>query len=201
VTTSLSTRARIIAALAALAVVAIVLWRTGSFGGSAEEPAALNLDPPRVLTTAGESDATRGLREGDLTPDFEFSAFDGSLQKLSDYRGKVVLVNFWATWCIPCRAEMPDIQTLLSEKQSQGLVVLSINSGEPYARAQSWLDEIGVHLTAVAYDPRSVLYQRYGLLGLPTSFFVNADGAITRINPGPMSLTVMRLAADEALGR
>lgn len=96
---------------------------------------------------------------------------------------------------------MPDIQTLLNEKQSQGFVVLSVNTGEPYARAQSWLDDVGVKLTSVAYDPRSVLYTRYGLIGLPTSFFVDAEGVITRINPGPMSLNVMRLAADEALNK
>ncbi|HEY4685757.1 MAG TPA: redoxin domain-containing protein, partial [Dehalococcoidia bacterium] len=64
-----------------------------------------------------------GLRQGDLAPDFEFSAFDGRRLRLSDFRGRPVLLNFWATWCIPCKRELPAMEALLRRHEADGLAV------------------------------------------------------------------------------
>src|SRR5262245_46707088 len=92
----------------------MALWLAGVFdkgaAGTPDQPAPALQNASTSLDTPGSSDRAAGLKEGQLAPDFAFSAFDGSRQRLSDYRGKAVLLNFWASWCIPCRLEMPDIQ-------------------------------------------------------------------------------------------
>jgi thiol-disulfide isomerase/thioredoxin len=156
------------------------------------EPANASVETPNL------SGLTVGLKEGQLAPDFEFSSYDGQRRRLSDYRGDVVFLNFWATWCGPCRVELPDMQTLLSE-HPDGLAVIAVNNGEQATPAQRYLNRIGVELTAFAHDPTMAIVRLYGLFGMPTSYFIDRDGVITRVHTGQISLNVMRSAVQEAL--
>jgi hypothetical protein len=90
------------------------------------------------------------------------------------------------------------MQTLLGE-HPRGLAVIAVNNGEAYSPAQRYLDRIGVQLTAFAHDPTMAIVRLYGLFGMPTSYFIDREGVITRVHTGQLSLNVMRSAVEEAL--
>lgn len=139
-----------------------------------------------------------GLGEGDLAPNFEFSTFEGERLRLSDFRGRPVFLNFWASWCGPCRQELPDMQTMLEKYGDQGLVVLAVNNGEAIRPAQRFIARIEVELTAFGYDPTSAIARRYGVTGLPVSVFIDADGVITRV-VNLLSFTTMEASVLEVI--
>src|SRR5262249_32519211 len=106
--------------------------------------------------------------------------------------------NFWATWCGPCRAELPDVQRTLQRYAPQGLVVLAVNSGDSAKSARRYLADLDVKLEVLA-DPDQDGSQEYRLEGMPTSVFIDANGIATRYHAGQISLNVMDSAAREAI--
>lgn len=106
-----------------------------------------------------------------------FTAPDGSQAHLSDYRGKVLLVNFWATWCAPCRKEMPGLAQLQADFGGDGFQVLTIATGRnPDAAVKRFFSEIGVDNLPLARDPRMELSRQMGVLGLPASILIDPEG-------------------------
>jgi thiol-disulfide isomerase/thioredoxin len=192
-------------AFAAVALGLVALWQAGVL--DSESGATASRDGVEVLLRASdvtidtEAQAGRGVgaRELDVAPDFEFSAFDGRRLRLSEFRGRPVLLNFWATWCGPCRRELPEMETLQRRYQAQGLAVIAVNTGERFAAADRYLRGIGVQLTAFAYDPASAIARRYGVEGLPVSLFIDAQGAIARIVNGQLTPALMESGVQEAL--
>lgn len=122
---------------------------------------------------------------GKPAPDFSFTMPDGSEIKLSDYRGQQVILNFWASWCAPCKAEMPDIQRVYEAHKGNGLVVLAINREEDLATIQQFVNEMGLSFPVVA-NVSGDISQQYGALGLPTTFFINSDGTVNSLRKGIM---------------
>jgi thiol-disulfide isomerase/thioredoxin len=197
-------------ALASLLVLAgaFGLWRAGALSGGERGSVAANADgraeslvrpADASLATAAPPGLSVGLREGEVAPDFEFSDFEGKRQRLSQYRGRAVVLNFWATWCPPCRAELPDLQAVLESHPAGDLVVLGVNAGESYARAARYLSDIDVRLTAFAYDPEGAIVRRYSLPGMPVTYFIDRDGRITRVHTGQISRAVAAAGAIEAI--
>lgn len=179
----------------------LALWLAGVIFSPDPTPAS-NPDlrnPDLAVTTPASAGRSVGIEQGNLAPDFEFSSFDGRRLRLSSFRGQTVFLNFWATWCGPCRTEMPDMEKLLRSLGPDGLVVIGVNTGEAYGPARRFLDELGVELTAFAYDSESAIARRYGVYGMPTSYFIDREGIITRVSIGQMSYRVMEAAAHEAL--
>jgi peroxiredoxin len=129
--------------------------------------------------------------QGEPAPDFELRTIDGDLMTLSDLRGSVVWVNFWATWCRPCRRELPDIQLLYDEKHAAGLEVLAINYEESPDIAAEYFDEVGLELPMLL-DHEGSVYDQYRLQGLPDSFFVDRDGNVAVIQYGFLTEDRMR---------
>jgi peroxiredoxin len=175
-------------AIVALGVGLIVLWQMGVFSRPGETEIeddsgrVVQLRPADVsVDTVAPPGFSVGLREGDVAPDFEFSAFDGTRMQLSDFRGRPVFLNFWATWCGPCRAELPAMEVKLREHSAHGLVVLGVNTGERIETAERFLEKLDVELTAYAYDPGASVAKRYSIPGMPTSYFIDADGVITGV--------------------
>ncbi|MGH9615832.1 MAG: TlpA disulfide reductase family protein, partial [Acidobacteriaceae bacterium] len=108
--------------------------------------------------------------------DFTLKDLHGKKVTLSELHGKIVLVNFWATWCPPCRVEMPDLDTIYTHFQSQGLVVLSITNENPF-KVASLINATGYHL-AVLLDSDGKVFKQFHITGIPKSFVFDRDGKL-----------------------
>ena len=114
---------------------------------------------------------------GGATPPLALPDLAGRPQSLGDYRGKVVLVNFWATWCEPCREEMPSIERLRASLAGQPFAVLAVNIGESEARVRRFLEQVSLQLT-VLLDRDSAAARAWHARVLPMSFLVGPDGRV-----------------------
>lgn len=114
---------------------------------------------------------------GFAAPDFDLEALDGGRIKLADLRGKVVMVNLWASWCPPCRAEMPDLIKYYNEHQAEGLVLLAIDSEDDKDAAQQFIREKQMPFP-VLFDPNALAARTFGSKGLPSTFLIDRTGAV-----------------------
>ena len=115
--------------------------------------------------------------KGGAAPALELEDADGKMHRLSDYRGKVVLVNFWATWCEPCREEMPSMEALRSSLQSRPFVVLAVNVGEGARAARAYGEKTSLRFPLLL-DREMKATRAWGARVLPASFVVGPDGRI-----------------------
>jgi len=130
------------------------------------------------LVMAGCSpSSTQGVEVGNLAPDFQLQNLDGQTVSLGNLRGKSVLINFWATWCSPCRSEMPYIQEIYEEWVDKELVVLAINIGESSSKAEEFMQSYNLSFT-VLLDTKQDIAQKYNIQYIPTTFFIDKDGII-----------------------
>ncbi len=138
----------------------------------------------------GRLDDQRPIK-GQPAPDFALRDTDGRRVKLSDLRGKVVWVNFWASWCVPCKKELPDIQKIYDEKRADGLEVLAVNWQDDHDTATAFFAAADLHLPLLL-DQSGSVYSQYRLQGLPDSFFVDRDGNIAALQFGSLTDSKMR---------
>ena len=125
---------------------------------------------------------------GAPAPDFTLRNLDGQTVTLSALRGQVVLINFWATWCIPCQAEMPAIQHAYDARKGHGFTVLAVNLSEPTPDVQDYVKRLGVNFP-VLLDAGDAISTQYRVRGYPTSFFVDRGGTVAIEQVGMMSET------------
>jgi cytochrome c biogenesis protein CcmG, thiol:disulfide interchange protein DsbE len=132
-------------------------------------------------------------RVGAAAPDFTSQRLDGSGVRLSQFRGKPVLLNFWATWCAPCQDEMPLIQRASDIYKSQGLVVLAVNYQQTNTSSmRAFLRKVNARFPAV-FDPAGQIAGAYGVnVGLPVSVFIDRSGTVSFIQLGQMSDAVLQ---------
>ncbi len=123
---------------------------------------------------------------GEEAPDFTLEDLEGNEVSLKDYRGKIVLVNFWATWCPPCRKEMPDLDKIYLENKDDDFVVLAVNGGEAAKDVKKFIDDNGYSFP-VLLDKDVSVGMNYNVAFIPTSFMVNKEGKISAIKSGIMS--------------
>ncbi len=138
--------------------------------------------------------------------DFTLTDQYGNTHKLSDYKGKTVVLNFWATWCPPCKAEMPDIQNVYESYSDSGddsVVILGIAAPD-YGREQdeagivSFLDE-NEYTYPVLMDPGGKIFESYGIYSYPTTFFINTDGKVFGYITGQMSKSILEDAIQQTV--
>jgi peroxiredoxin len=149
-------------------------------------------------STAGKIPAPQ---QGFLAPDFELKSTTGETIKLSDLRGQAVLVNLWATWCPPCRAEMPAIEKIYTEYKDKGLVVLAVNMTyqDTPSNIASFVSEYGLTFP-ILLDETGKVGADYQLRSLPSSFFINREGIINEVViGGPMAEALIRTRVEEIL--
>lgn len=127
---------------------------------------------------------------GSPAPSFRLETTEGTWVDLADLRGQVVLVNLWASWCPPCRAEMPAIQAAYDQYAAEGFVVLAVNQGEPAPVAAGFMREHQLSFTALLDQYGSVSHA-YQVSALPASFFIDRNGVIRSIYKGPISHRVI----------
>lgn len=147
--------------------------------------------PQAVLDEAG---APELLKLGQTPPDFTLLLPDGRHASLSDFKGRPVLINFWATWCPPCRAEMPEL--LQAARDYPDLVLLAVNVSESADAVSQFAEQFRMDVPVVI-DQEGAISNRYNVSGLPTSVFVHPDGTISDVRPGAINRTVI----DTVLGR
>jgi peroxiredoxin len=127
--------------------------------------------------------ASRPPLVGSPAPEFQLTNLSGATQSLEHYRGKVVLLNFWATWCQPCTKEMPAMQAAHTSLQDQGFVVLAINELEDIKKVREHIIE-HQHTFDVLLDPDNQVANMYGVVGLPVSVFIDKSGHVRKVVKG-----------------
>jgi cytochrome c biogenesis protein CcmG, thiol:disulfide interchange protein DsbE len=136
---------------------------------------------------------------GEEAPAFDVTTLEGEHVSLESLRGQVVLVNFWATWCPPCRVEMPGFERVYREKRDAGFVIvaLSTDRGGP-VEVERFLAERGITFP-VAMAPRTVVNDFGGVRGLPTSFLIDREGRVRQTVTGIFAEPSLRMAVDRLL--
>jgi cytochrome c biogenesis protein CcmG/thiol:disulfide interchange protein DsbE len=123
---------------------------------------------------------------GHAAPELRLPLAGGGEIDLAQYRGRVVLLNFWATWCAPCRAEMPALDRAYRQHRDRGLEILGVDLMEKEDQVLQFLGEVGVHFPS-AIDPVGDVARRYRALGLPTTFLIDREGVIRDVRVGPLT--------------
>lgn len=161
---------------------------------------AVNIWDKYETGIAQAGNASVGLKIGQRAPDFELKQLDGQTVKLSDYRGKTVMLNFWATWCPPCREEMPHMQQFHTENEKDGVVILGVNATSTEISVpvvDSWLKEWGITFPIVL-DEQGEVIKTYRVNSYPATFVIDGDGVIRHKHPGPMNMQMLKDARKKA---
>ncbi len=162
-------------------VVAIVLGFVALFAASLQ------------LSAAGQ------LRSG-AAPDFTFTSFDGEPFKLSDLRGKVVVLNIWASWCIPCKDEAPILENAWRTYKDRGVVILGADYIDTDQAARDFIKQFNITYPN-GPDLGSNIYRLYRARGVPERFFIDQQGNVARTIIGPMGEVTLRNAIEELLDK
>ena len=184
---ALSSRKKRFEYLMVLSLVAGILWTVAS----------------RVPSAVGAPmSSSPSPREGFLAPDFTLDSLDGNKVTLSELRGKVLVVNFWATWCLPCREETPALEKSYEQYKASGVIILGVNmtNQDVVSEVESFVQEFRLTYPILLDRDGSVSNTLYQVRGLPTTFFVNREGVIrTVLVGGPMSETFIRSKIEALL--
>lgn len=187
-----------LAALVVIVVGAAIWWsefRDDAGSGSEDGGDFGVVGLPDDLNPTGKAPAAR---EGRAAPNFELADLDGGPVRLDQFRGKYVLVNFWASWCGPCRGETPDLQDFYGRVSGRNVTVVGVNQQEPASQARAFVEGFGVTYP-VLLDRSGEVSEAYsvGVGGLPASFLIAPDGVIEQVFVG--RITAGQL--DELEGR
>ncbi|WP_409346564.1 thiol-disulfide oxidoreductase ResA [Paenibacillus sp. MBLB4367] len=139
-------------------------------------------------------------KAGDEAPGFKLAGLDGQTHKLSDYEGKGVIVNFWGSYCEPCRNEMPALQRQSEKWAATGLTVLGLNVAENKITAQGYVDQVKVKFP-ILLDQSEEIRRKYGVIQYPTTFFIKPDGKVHTIKVGEMTESYIDQTITAMLGK
>ena len=131
-----------------------------------------------------QEDNLPGLKTGGEAPDFSLQTLDGEMVELSDFEGKKVILNFWATWCKPCREEMPDLQSIYAERD-EDVVILAVNM-DAHNDVKGFIDSYSVAFP-VLLDKEDEVSDMYQVISLPTTYFIDEDGIIVQKHIGQIT--------------
>ena len=189
-------------AAVAAALIALVVWGIYDIQSkqAQEKDAAMLQQKQEKVRIENESNSFEslkvpviGLKKGNVAPDFILETLDGQKRKLSDYKGKKVMLNLWATWCPPCREEMPDMQAFYAQTQSDELEILAINltsSEKSLDHIDTFVQKYGLTFP-ILLDSDDQVSSRYEVFQIPTTYILNANGEIEQKIVGPMNLEIM----------
>jgi thiol-disulfide isomerase/thioredoxin len=147
-----------------------------------------------IFLVGKPSEATNRLyppKIGQAMPDLALKDLSGGTVRLSDFAGRPVLINAWATWCPPCRAEMPLLNDYYLKHRENGFVILAVNAGENQSLVDQFISQAGFNFP-VLLDPDSASLSRLGVFSFPTSILVGRDGIVKKIHVGIITPETMQ---------
>lgn len=162
-----------------VAVAIAFAWSTLPIGR-----AATVVGPTRIGVITGQIGTDSSAHVGEPAPDFEWVAPDGRTVRLSSLRGRPVVMNFWATWCEPCKAEMPLLDAAAASDPTT--TFLAVDLDEDGVKIRSFFDQVGIHELEPLLDVGSTTSRRYGLAGVPSTYFIDATGTIRQQQIGQL---------------
>ena len=136
-----------------------------------------------VLGVIAASSLASSSLEGQVAPDFALKSSSGENMRLSEYRGDVVMINFWATWCGPCRQEMPLLDELYNRYNRVGFNLLGVNIDDDSRRAMQMVEELGVNFP-VLFDARKEVSKLYEVEAMPVTVIVDRSGTVRYVHHG-----------------
>ncbi len=139
--------------------------------------------PGLILAIFAASSLASSTLEGQAAPDFVLKSSTGNNLRLSEYRGDVVMINFWATWCGPCRQEMPLLDDLYGRYQRVGFTLLGVNIDDDSRRAMKMIEELGVNFP-VLFDESKDVSKLYAVEAMPVTVLVDREGTVRHVHHG-----------------
>lgn len=156
-------------------LLAIILLLTAVVAGCAPAPEVCP-----AFNQETEQGSNPGVSEGDIARDFQVVDLDGNTVNLRDFRGKVIFLNFWATWCPHCKGEMPSMEKIYQDYRDRGFVVLAVSCREDPEKVKEVVKEMGVSFPVFA-DPQGAASLAYRVKGVPVTFLIDSQGIIREI--------------------
>lgn len=148
------------------------------------------------LNDGGGGSSLGGVAVGEPAPEFSLRTLDGDTVGLSSLRGRPVWLNFWATWCAPCKAEIPAMLAVSGEAGPGGVQLVAVNMAEEGADVERYLDANGFRALRTVLDEDGGVSASYGVSGLPTHVFIDARGRVRRVERRALDAAEMRAALE-----
>jgi peroxiredoxin len=156
-----------------VAALAMMVSSSGAAGGVPPTPAPVTLANPRLI--------------GQPAPNFELDELNGDTIRLSSYRGRIVLLNFWATWCEPCQRELPAFADFNAAQGADGAIVLAVNAGETPEQVTAYFIEHHLENIPVLMDSELAVYDLYNIQLLPTTYVIDTTGIVRYMHLGELT--------------
>lgn len=145
-------------------------------------------------TVGNATNVDTGLKPGSHAPNFSLKTLDGKQIELNEYRGKKVILNFWATWCPPCREEMPEMQKFYDDYKEKNVEILAVNLTYAETKKEKIAEFVEKYSLSfpIPLDEKNTIGKEYRAVSIPTSYFIDEDGIITNFHIGPMDYEFMK---------
>ena len=134
----------------------------------------------------------------EAAPNFTVALLDGKNFQLSDYKGKPVMINFFASWCLPCREEIPAIEKIVSTYKPKGVVFLGISTDDTEVKANDFIKKYGVSYS-IGLDKSTAIQKSFGLYGIPTTYFIDKQGIVNYFHSGAVTEDLLQNELDKLL--
>jgi len=174
-------------------LVGVSIYTVNNYNNSKPKSDVKNKTDDKTTTKTDSNNTTKVIPNVIKTKaiDFKLKDLNGKEMSLSDLKGKKVFLNFWATWCPPCKEEMPEIQKLYEETKNSGVVIVAVEIGEPLITVKSFIDS-NKYSFKILLDSDQGVSSKYNIASIPTSYFIDVDGNIISKKIGGMNIDEMR---------